>query len=52
MRFSKNLQKIAQDLRKKFLNSTDEQDNTVLPEKWEDEFVNILNLEAQSKLNF
>lgn len=50
MRFNKQLKKIGADFRKIFLNSTDENDNTVLPEDWRDEKVN-LDLLLLDKLN-
>jgi peptide-O-fucosyltransferase len=37
MRFSTKLRGIAAQFRRKFLNSTDKVDNTILPEKWQDE---------------
>ncbi|KAJ8963340.1 hypothetical protein NQ318_018812, partial [Aromia moschata] len=37
MRFNKELKKVAADFRETYLNSTDDADNTVLPEKWVEE---------------
>lgn len=39
MRFNKQLQQLALQFRRKYLNSTDESDNTQLPEDWRDENV-------------
>ena len=36
MRFSKKLKSLANDFRKRFLDSDDVKDDTVLPDKWED----------------
>lgn len=39
MRFNKELRKIAEDFRRRYLNSSDEMDDTSLPEDWRSEKV-------------
>lgn len=52
MRFNKDLREIANDFRKKFLNSTDEQDRIVLPDDWRLEKVILIKLRYVTKINF
>lgn len=42
MRFNKELKQLGADFRRMYLNSTDERDNTVLPENWKDEKVKLI----------
>lgn len=51
MRFNKQLKSIGADFRRIFLNSTDEQDNAVLPEDWRKEKVKSNLLLSLGKLN-
>lgn len=44
MRFSKDLRSIANEFREKYLNSTDECDNTHIPDDWTTEKVFRLNM--------
>lgn len=39
MRFNKELKRLADDFRKKYLNSTDNLDNAILPDDWTQERV-------------
>lgn len=39
MRFSNQLISVAAEFRKLYLNSTDKEDNTILPEDWQNEKV-------------
>lgn len=41
MRYNNELYKVANEFRKKYLNSTDENDKTIRPPDWKDEKVNI-----------
>lgn len=52
MRFNKELRQIASDYREKFLNSTDENDNTELPENWKNEKVRSCMILNKSKWRF
>lgn len=51
MRFNYELRRLAAEFRKRFLNSTDETDNTYLPDKWELEKVRIKYNELVDNIN-
>lgn len=44
MRFNKQLKTVAAEFRKTFLNSTDEEDKTILPDDWLEEKVIFLQI--------
>ena len=53
MRFNEELRSIAADFRQQFLNSSDDLDGTILPNRWQDEKVIFLTLcEYLSSYNF